>query len=160
MKRSVVAVAALILAGCVSVPTGPRSRVMPAPHKPFEVFVREDDECRRFAAHQVGTEPRQAAVDSGVTSAAVGTVVGAAAGALIGGGRGAGAGAGVGLLMGSAAGADAAGASSWELQRRYDLAYEQCMYAAGNQVPGYRSPSYVPPPPRPGEGYPPEMERR
>lgn len=149
----------LLLAGCVSMPTGPRTRVMPGPNKPFDVFVQDDAQCRRFASRQVGTEPSQAAVDSGVTSAAVGTVVGAAAGALLDGGRGAAAGAAGGLLIGSAAGADAAGASSWELQRRYDLAYEQCMYSAGNQVPGYRSPAHYPPPPRYGNYDSPDYRR-
>lgn len=143
---------ALGLAGCVSVPTGPTARVMPAPHKPFEVFVNEDARCRDYAFRQSGgVEASDAAARSGVASAAVGTAVGAAVGALAGGERGAGVGAAGGLLIGSASGVGAAGASSWELQRRYDTAYEQCMYAAGNQVPGYRVPSYFPPPPpRPG----------
>ena len=34
--------------------------------------------------------------------------------------------------MGSNAGA----ASEYQLQRRYDIAYQQCMYAKGNQIPG------------------------
>jgi hypothetical protein len=58
-------------------------------------------------------------------------------------------GAASGLVIGSAAGAGAADASSWELQRRYDLAYEQCMYAHGNQVPGYARITNTPPPPPP-----------
>ncbi|HQP55162.1 MAG TPA: hypothetical protein PLN83_03555, partial [Syntrophorhabdus sp.] len=40
----------------------------------------------------------------------------------------------------------------WELQRQYDIAYSQCMYAKGNQVPGVvkRQPQAdVPPPPPP-----------
>lgn len=140
--------AAIALAGCVSVPSGPSVHVMPAANKPFDVFVRDDARCRNFAFNQVGgTEANQAAVNSGVTSAVVGTAVGAAAGALAGGNQGAGYGAGAGLLVGSAAGAGAAGASSWELQRRYDISYEQCMYSLGNQVPGFPSPPYMPPPP-------------
>lgn len=138
------------LAGCVTVPSGPSTQVMPAPYKPFEVFLREDSQCRQFAASRSGGEPSQAAVQSGVTSAVVGTAVGAAAGALAGGNEGARVGAAGGLLIGSASGAGAAGASSWELQRRYDIAYEQCMYAMGNQVPGYHAPNYPPPPPRSG----------
>jgi hypothetical protein len=35
--------------------------------------------------------------------------------------------------MGAAGGGDA----SKEVQRRYDIAYQQCMYSKGNQVPGY-----------------------
>jgi len=42
--------------------------------------------------------------------------------------------------------ADAADESSWDLQRRYDWTYEQCMYAKGNQVPGF-APVEVPAPP-------------
>jgi hypothetical protein len=34
-------------------------------------------------------------------------------------------------------------------QRRYDMAYMQCMYAAGNQVPGTPSLPAAPPPPGP-----------
>jgi hypothetical protein len=39
---------------------------------------------------------------------------------------------------------------SREAQWRYDNAYKQCMYAKGNQVPGYQSPMQIPPPPRGG----------
>ena len=152
IPRLFLAGAVLGLAGCVSMPSGPSVRVMPAPNKPFEIFVREDTSCRNYAINQIGgTDASQAAARSGVASAAVGTVVGAAAGALAGGSEGAGYGAAGGLLIGSAAGTGATGASYWELQRRYDIAYEQCMYAAGNQVPGFRSPVYYPPP-RPGHG--------
>jgi hypothetical protein len=35
-------------------------------------------------------------------------------------------------------------------QQRYDLAYGQCMYAKGNQVPGFAAPTTSPPPPPPG----------
>jgi hypothetical protein len=151
ISRILPTVLALGVASCVSLPSGPSVRVMPAPYKPFDVFVSEDTRCRDFASRQVGgSDANQAAVSSGVTSAVVGTAVGAAAGALVGGSEGAGVGAAGGLLVGSASGANAAGVSSWELQRRYDIAYEQCMYAAGNQVPGYRSPRYPSPPPGPG----------
>jgi hypothetical protein len=27
-------------------------------------------------------------------------------------------------------------ASEWQLQRQYDIAYQQCMYAKGNLIPG------------------------
>lgn len=137
----------LAVVACVTVPSGPSVRVMPAPTKPFDVFVRDDARCRSYASAQVGgTDANQAAASSGVTSAVVGTAVGAAAGALANGNQGAGYGAAAGLVVGSAAGTGAAGASSWELQRRYDIAYEQCMYASGNQVPGFPSPAYYPPP--------------
>ena len=38
-------------------------------------------------------------------------------------------------------------APSWEVQRRYDNAYIQCMYAKGHQVPGRDLPARTPAPP-------------
>jgi hypothetical protein len=65
--------------------------------------------------------------------AAAGAAIGAAAGNPL---VGAAIGAGSGLLVGGAAGIGNAQVSSAELQRRYDIAYQQCMYANGNQLPG------------------------
>jgi hypothetical protein len=49
--------------------------------------------------------------------------------------------------------------SGWEVQRRYDNAYQQCMYAKGNQVPTARATvrpaRYLPPPPPREYGYAP-----
>jgi uncharacterized protein YcfJ len=124
---------------------------MPAPGKPFEQFVADDAICQDFARRQVGVKPSEVASEQVVTGAAVGTAVGAAAGALMGGGhaRSTESMAGAGLLAGSAVGAGAAGESRWTLQRRYDIAYMQCMYAKGNQVPGYPQPTNIVPPPPP-----------
>jgi hypothetical protein len=148
--RALIVAPFLLLAGCVIVPAGPSVRVLPGPNKPFDVFVRDDAFCRQFAAQQTGIAPTQSAADNMVAGAAVGTVVGAAAGALVGGGRGAAVGAGSGLVVGTAAGSSSGYASSYTLQRRYDIAYQQCMYAYGNQVPGAPAPSAPPPPPPPG----------
>ena len=52
MGKPFVAVSVLLLAGCVSIPIGPSVRVLPAPGKPFDVFVREDALCRQFAVQQ------------------------------------------------------------------------------------------------------------
>ena len=49
---------------------------------------------------------------------------------------GAAVGAGSGLLGGTISGASAGQGYAWEAQRRYDIAYQQCMYAKGNQVAG------------------------
>lgn len=38
-------------------------------------------------------------------------------------------------------------APSWEVQRRYDNAFIQCMYAKGHQVPGRKLPARTPTPP-------------
>jgi outer membrane lipoprotein SlyB len=153
----------LFVAACTTVPTGPSVMVLPSAGKSFSQFRADDIECRNYALESVGgMTAGQAASDSGVKSAVVGTAVGAAAGAAFGGEEGAAVGAGAGLLMGSLAGTQTAQASSYDLQRRYDAGYIQCMYALGHQVPVagrvYRQPRparYVPPPPPPGIPPPP-----
>jgi hypothetical protein len=150
-------VALLMLGACTTIPTGPSVLVMPGTGKSFDEFRGDDADCRQFALGQVGgATANETAVGSGVKSAAVGAVVGALAGAAMGGHQGAGVGAGVGLLAGSAAGAGAGQASGYGLQRRYDNAYIQCMYAKGDRVPvsgqltsGPDRRSSVPPPPPP-----------
>ncbi len=71
----------------------------------------------------------------------LGTLIGAGLGAAIGAighnpGLGAAVGVGGGLLTGTAIGAGAGKRAAGDVQRRYDAAYEQCMHAKGNQVPG------------------------
>lgn len=156
MKRPILALAALAVAGCTTLPTGPSILVLPGTGRNFDDFRADETLCRQYATDQLGgaTADRNA-VDSGVKSAAVGTLIGAAAGAAIGGGRGAGVGAAGGLVVGSAAGSEAYGASAYGTQRRYDNAYIQCMYARGHRVPvsGNYTPErqrqYTPPPPPP-----------
>jgi len=36
----------MLLAGCTSVPLGPSVAVMPAPGKPFDLFVQEEAMCQ------------------------------------------------------------------------------------------------------------------
>jgi hypothetical protein len=157
-----------VLTGCAVVPVGPSVMVLPGPAKPFEVFQVEDQNCRLWAAQQVGGGPAVAANQSVAGGATAGTLIGAGLGAAIGAaagnpGIGAAIGAGTGLLAGTATGASAASATGWEAQRRFDIAYQQCMYANGNQIPGYgyrRSPPPPPPPrgtapPPPAPTYPP-----
>ena len=92
-------------------------------------------------------------------------MVGAGLGALIGaatGNAGAGAaiGAGAGLLGGTSIGANEGAASGYQLQRRYDIAYQQCMVAKGNQIPGaVRRPASAYAPPPPSNYSPPPSER-
>ncbi len=144
------AVTGILLAGCASIPTGPSVAVMPGPGKPFDQFQLDNYVCREFARQQLGASPNKVAHEQVLTGAATGAVLGAAAGALLGHGQEAvGTGAGVGLLLGSAGGANAATTSTMSLQSRYDIAFEQCMYAKGNLVPGYPAPSYTMPPPPP-----------
>jgi hypothetical protein len=145
----------VVLGGCATMPTGPTVRVMPSPGKPYEVFMADDGVCRDWAQRQIGgTSPSQTANENLAAGAVVGTVVGAGLGALVGaatGNAGAGAaiGAGAGLLGGTSIGANEGAASGYQLQRRYDIAYQQCMYSKGNQIPGVvRRPAqtYTPPP--------------
>ncbi len=160
MKTRYLLIPLALLAGCASLPSGPRVAVMPAPGKPFEVFVAEDHQCRSFAEQSIGMAPQDLATRNVVGNAAVGTAIGAAVGALGGGHNGAATGAAVGMVAGTASGASQAGYAGAEAQRRYDIAYQQCMYAKGNQLPsypyGYRQPApatsapyYAPPPPPP-----------
>jgi uncharacterized protein YcfJ len=77
-----------------------------------------------------------------------GAAIGAIAGALAGDHHGAGTGAAVGTVVGSGVGAEQASATGWTAQRNYDVAYQQCMYAKGNVIPGYYPYPAPPPPPR------------
>jgi len=151
-------------------PTGPTVTVLPGPGKPFEVFQADDAVCRQWAQQQIGgASPSQTANQNMATGAVVGTAVGAAMGAAIGaatGNAGAGAaiGGGAGLLGGTAMGSSAGANSEYQLQRRYDIAYQQCMYAKGNQIPGsapVRRTYAPPPPPPPGyqQGPPPGYQQ-
>jgi len=160
------AAATLLLSACAHFPTGPSVMVLPGSAKNFGQFQMDDALCRDWALQRSGATPRQAAIESGVGSALIGTAVGAAAGAAIGAaagepGVGAAVGAGSGLLVGSAAGSSRAEWAGETLQRRYDNAYLQCMYANGNQIPlpqgafaaqppPLAPPAGAPPPPPPG----------
>lgn len=151
----------LLLVGCASLPSGPRVAVMPAPGKPLDLFSMEDRQCRNYADQAIGVAPRDTAAQNMAGSAIVGTAIGAAVGGLAGGNRGAATGAAVGMVAGTASGSSQAAYAGADAQRRYDIAYQQCMYAKGNQLPGYgyRTPApansggvphyYPPPPPAP-----------
>jgi hypothetical protein len=141
--RSLV-VASLLLAGCAQMPVGPTVSVMPAPNKPFEVFMQDDQMCRGWAANSIGQPGNDLAAQQFVGSTVTGAVIGALAGAAVGGHGSAGAGAAVGTLVGSAAGANQSAATGWRSQRSYDIAYQQCMYSKGNVLPGSRYGAYQP----------------
>lgn len=130
------------LTACVSAPTGPTVAIMPREGKPFEVFQQEDQQCRDFAANAI-KDTSNAALKEGATSAAIGAALGAAAGAVIQGGssQNIGTGAGVGLLGGAALGAMNSAGKQNQGQVQYNIAYQQCMYSKGNQVPSYAAPS-------------------
>lgn len=139
MKRTVLTLALISsLAACVSAPTGPTVAIMPREGKPFEVFQQEDQQCREFAANAI-KDTSNAALKEGATSAAIGAALGAAAGAVIQGGssQNIGTGAGIGLLGGAAMGAMNSSGKQNQAQVQYNIAYQQCMYSKGNQVPSY-----------------------
>jgi uncharacterized protein YcfJ len=138
----------VVLAGCATeTPIGPRVAVMPASGKPFDQFVNDENVCRQYAQQSTGLSPNDVATKNAIGSAAVGVAIGTVAGALLGGSHnGAATGAGLGLIAGSASGAGQGERASRDAQRRYDIAYEQCMYAKGNQVPGYAAQRQIAPP--------------
>lgn len=163
-----VAPVVLLLAACTTMPSGPSGLVLPGTGKTFDQFRADDISCRQYAHFQLqGGSPNQAAVDSGVRSAALGTVLGAVAGAAIDGSHGASVGAGTGLLFGGMSGASAGNVSAYQAQRFYDNAYQQCMYAQGHRIPiagafsesrsTGRSGGYYPPPPNMSNQPPPNM---
>ena len=174
MKRTAIpllAVLALGVAGCTTIPTGPSRMAMPGSGKDFDQFRADDAVCRQYAMESTGGTPTQVQENSAVKSAAIGTVVGAAAGAAIGGSsHGAAAGAGVGLLMGALSGAAAGNQSGYAVQRRYDDGYSQCMYSKGHRVampagmarqqqrPAPSQPYYAPPAPSDNQPPPPQAQ--
>jgi uncharacterized protein YcfJ len=136
-KFSLLLLPLVVLAGCaVNAPPGPRVAVMPPPGKPFEQFANEEQYCRGYAQNNVGGQtPGESSGQSVAGSAVVGTVIGAAAGSLLGGRHGTATGAGMGLITGTMIGAGQGARSAADTQRAYDIAYQQCMYAKGNQLP-------------------------
>lgn len=155
--------ASLFLAGCAPMPVGPTVAVMPAPNKPFEIFMQDDQLCRGWAAHAIGQPGYDAAAQQLVGSTVTGAVIGALAGAAVGGHHSAGTGAAVGTLIGGTVGANQSAVTGWNAQRSYDIAYQQCMYSKGNVVgqsrygsyPYYAPPAPAPRYPAPAPVYPP-----
>jgi hypothetical protein len=149
----------LALAGCVTVPQGPTVAVMPGAGKSLDQFHADASVCQQYAQSAIAGGS-QAAQDNAAANAVGGAAVGAAVGALLGAASGqasAGAawGAGTGLLFGGAAAGNSGAASSYTLQRQFDIAYMQCMYTRGNQVPGQVARRTVPAQYGPAMGYAP-----
>ena len=151
----------LALAGCATVPKGPSVLALPGSGKTFEQFQADEAVCRQWAAQQIGLSTQETINQNTAAGAVAGTIIGAGLGAAIGSssgdaGTGAAIGATSGLLIGASTGANAGQMYGWEAQRRYDIAYVQCMYAKGNQIPGVvtrtRPVRRIPPPPPPGPG--------
>jgi len=168
-SAALLAGASFLLAACTVMPTGPSVMALPGSSKSVGQYQADAAECQQYAGSVVaasGGGMAAGADNSAASTAAAGAVLGAATGAIIGSatgqaGQGAAIGAGTGLLFGGAAGSSYTAMSSYQLQRGYDSAYLQCMYARGNRVPmprGYaRGPSrpiYLNSPPA-SAGYPP-----
>jgi hypothetical protein len=158
---AVLAAAAVLAAGCTTIPTGPSLMALPGTGKDFGHFRADDAECRGYALESVGgTTPMRAQEEAAVRSAVAGALIGGLAGAAINAGSGAAVGAGIGGAAGGLAGFAAGDTSAHIVQRRYDHAYGQCMYAKGHRVPvtdrysRFFGPIYYPPPTL-GYRYPP-----
>jgi hypothetical protein len=158
IRKFMIILAATTASGCATMPPGPSVTVMPAPGKSFEAFQMDDSVCRQWAETQSGWNANDTVNQNLASGAAIGTVVGTGLGAAIGSasgnvGAGAAIGAASGLALGTAGASEPARAAGYEVQRRYDIAYQQCMYSKGNQIQGSTHQSrrvrYVPPPPPP-----------
>jgi len=137
------------LGACVTPPVAPTIPVAPGAGKSFEAFTADQATCQQYATAQTASQA-YAATNQGVGNAILGTALGAGLGAAIGAaagsaGTGAAIGAASGAFLGTAAGAGGAGYAQLSLQQQFDVMYGQCMYAHGNQVPGFSSPPGTPP---------------
>jgi hypothetical protein len=168
IRRILLVLTALVVIGCATIPPGPSVMVLPPSGKSFDEFRMDDSECRQWAENQAGWHANDTVNQNLASGAVIGTLLGAGLGAAIGSASGnVGAGAAIGAAGGLAAGASGASeparAAGYEVQRRYDIAYQQCMIAKGNQIQGFvhesRRVYYLQPPPppvyAPWYGYPP-----
>ncbi len=142
-----------VVAACAAPPMGPTVQVMPGPGKSFETFRMDQANCKSFADDQVRGQA-EAHNQRAVGGAVLSTVIGAGLGAAVGGaygnaGAGAAIGAASGATLGAGYGADASANANMSIQQQYDNAFSQCMYAKGEQVPGF-APHTPPPPPSSG----------
>jgi hypothetical protein len=146
---------AALLAGCAATPLGPTVQVMPGPGKTLDAFQTDNSACKSFAADAVKGQAdaaNQRALGTALLTTALGAATGAAAGSADGdAGNGAAVGGAVGAGAGSAIGAMNNSADQQGIQAQYDNAFSQCMYAKGEQVPGFAPPrvAYVPSGPAP-----------
>jgi uncharacterized protein YcfJ len=140
---------AFLLAACAAPPMGPTVAVMPSPSKPMDIFQRDSADCQQYAqgiAQQTVDQTNQQVAGQII----IGALLGAALGGLAGGaGRAVATGAAAGAMVGTAVAADAAPWAQLSIQQQYDIAYSQCMYSRGDQVPGYVQRYTLPPPPPP-----------
>ena len=150
-------VSAIALSGCAPTVMAPMIPVMPGPNKPFDQFTADQQACQGYANSQTAPLAAQAN-NQALGGALLTTALGAGLGAAIGGGRGAAIGAASGAVVGGSMAAQGSSFAGMSIQQQFDVYYSQCMYARGNQVPGF-SPNMYGIPPYPGPGGPPPPPR-
>ncbi|HWA60103.1 MAG TPA: hypothetical protein VG939_01950, partial [Caulobacteraceae bacterium] len=115
---------------------------------PMDVFHEDQAQCRDYADNVVAGDDRSGG------DVIAGAVVGATLGALLGSAVSPRHGAAPGAIGGAMAGAAVAGAGASRdrerMQHDYDDAYERCMYAHDDILPGQDADDTVMPPPPPG----------
>jgi uncharacterized protein YcfJ len=127
----------IALTACAQSPMGPTIAVMPGANKSFADFQSDQAVCRNFAQQVVNDQARNANI-RGLGTAALTTALGAGLGAAIGGGRGAGIGAAGGALGGAGIAAQQTTSAQQNIQAQFDIAFAQCMFSLGNEIPGTR----------------------
>ena len=137
--------AVFALSACAPTVMAPRVMVMPGANKPFDQFAADQQTCQAYANSQTAPMAAQAN-NQAAGGALLTTVLGAGLGAAFGGGRGAAIGAASGAVVGGSMAAQNSSMAGMGIQQQYDIFYSQCMYARGNQVPGFAPAQYALPP--------------
>ena len=137
--------AVIALSACAPTVMAPTVPVMPGANKPFDQFAADQQTCQAYANSQTAPMAAQAN-NQAAGGALLTTVLGAGLGAAFGGGRGAAIGAASGAVVGGSMAARNSSMAGMGIQQQYDIFYSQCMYARGDQVPGFAPNQYALPP--------------
>jgi len=137
--------AVITLSACAPTVMAPTVPVMPGANKPFDQFAADQQTCQAYANQQTAPMTAQAN-NQAAGGALLTTILGAGLGAAFGGGRGAAIGAASGALVGTGVAARNSSLAGMSIQQQYNVFYGQCMYARGNQVPGFAPNQYALPP--------------
>jgi hypothetical protein len=136
VKTTAAAVAVImLLTGCATQPLEPTVAVAPPPKKLPEAFQVDQAVCKQYADQQVADYQENPSVALGVMM--VGLILIPGLGWAWAGERGVIVGGALGLGGGAALGVSEEERTRSDAQRRYDLAYQQCMYVEGNDVAGF-----------------------
>jgi hypothetical protein len=135
------AAAAAQIVGCSSAVQSPTVVVAPAQDKSPSAFAADNSTCTAVATQQ--GEAAKNSANMQIAGSAVMNAAFSAGNSVAAGARGSmvAANAATGALTSAIASGQAAQAT---LQRRFDLAYAECMYARGNSLPGFASGSAKP----------------